>query len=137
VKANLLLTPPLISEKATLLPKSNSSFLERTNYTPPPPPNRAVAFDKRARKFSAMKNGKKHVPVFILRIQRAKTECRQVSFYLVNAKKGKLGKQCDANKFGFIVEPQDALDVLKLVGEQAEADNVKLARWGGNLSSYA
>ena len=84
-----------------------------------------------------MKNGKKGVPVFILRIQRAKTECRHVSFYLVNAKTRKLGKQCDANRFGFFVEPQDALDVLKLVGEQAEADNAKLARWEGNLSPCA
>ena len=65
---------------------------------------------------------------FILRIQRAGTECRHIRFYLINAKTRKLGKQCNANRFGFFVMPQDALDVLKLIGKQAEADNTKHAR---------
>jgi len=94
---------------------------------PPPPPRIGVAYDKEARKFSAMKNGKKSVPVFILRITRARTEYRHVGFYLVNAKTRRLGKQCDANKFGFFVEPQDALDVLKVVDAQVFADNERLA----------
>lgn len=73
-----------------------------------------------------MKNGKKRVPVFILRIQRANTKCRRVSFYLVNAQNRKLGEQGDATRFGFFVKPQDALDVLRLVAAQVLADNAML-----------
>lgn len=73
------------------------------------------------------RNRKERVAVFILRMQRASTECRRVGFYLVNADTGKLGKQGDAKIFGFLVEPQDALNVLKLVGAQVVADNAKLA----------
>ena len=74
-----------------------------------------------------MKNRKKGVPVFIPQIERAKTEYRHVDFYLLNAKTRKLGKQSDAERFGFFVEPQDALDVLKVVGAQVEADNARFA----------
>jgi hypothetical protein len=63
---------------------------------------------------------------FILRIQGGTATCRRVGFTLVNAKTGKLGKQSDAPKFGFFVEPQYALDVLKLVAAQVEAGNTKL-----------
>jgi len=73
------------------------------------------------------RNGKERVAVFILRIQGATATRRRVGFTLVNATTGKLGKQRDVAKFGFFVEPQDALGVLKLVGEQVEADNARLA----------
>ena len=73
------------------------------------------------------RNWKQPEAIFILRIQRASNECRSVAFHLVNAKTRKLGNQRDASRFGFFVEPQDALDVLKLVGAQVVADNAKLA----------
>jgi len=44
----------MIFGKATLSPKRNSFFLDRTNDTPPPP-NGAVAYDKETRKFPATK----------------------------------------------------------------------------------
>ena len=65
--------------------------------------------------------------IFALQIRRATSNCRHVSFSLVHAKTGKLGKQSDAKKFGFFIEPQEALDVLKLIGAQVEAANAKLA----------
>ena len=70
--------------------------------------------------------GKERFAVFILRIQGATAKRRRVSFHLVNLKTGELGKQSDAARFGFFVGPQYALNVLKLVGAQAEADNAKL-----------
>lgn len=76
------------------------------------------------------RNARECVAVFILRIQGATAERRRVSFHLVNRKTGELGKQCDAKKHGFFVEPQDALNMLKLVGAQVVADNAKLANEG-------
>lgn len=71
------------------------------------------------------RNRKERVAVFILRMQRSGTECRRVGFYFVNSKTRKPGKPADAKRFGFFIEPQDALDVL--IGSQVEADNAKLA----------
>jgi hypothetical protein len=74
---------------------------------------------------------------FVLRIEGATAMRRRVSFHLVNVRTGEFGKQSDASRFGFFVQPQDALNILKLVGAQVEADNAKLARWEGNLSRCA
>jgi hypothetical protein len=73
------------------------------------------------------RNGRERFAVFILRIEGATATRRRVGFTLLNPITGKLGKQRDVAMFGFFVEPQYALDVLKLVGAQAEADNAKLA----------
>jgi hypothetical protein len=67
-------------------------------------------------------------PKFVLCVCRESFSNPRVGFFILRIGSKNTAKHCDLARFGFFVQPRDALDVIKLVAKQVEADNAKLAK---------